>query len=656
MYALFFLLRKIISELLVKLFTGDTMSSKTKNKRENEKEAMKASKKMKTEEIHSKDGNSDHAGAFSKVVRSSNSNFSNGASGRDPHSHSNRSRDSKGDMRKKSVTSEKLEVQMSITSDDGSLHNAKCGNDSLKKRKRNEHQKPKVSDLPLPIEGHNSQGSRGSLEESRECDPRKEKKARVSKSDGKDSNRSKNAMVAGKKAARALKDQQMRLDSSTPSRMSLDAPDSLRRDLGSAQPAVAATSSSSKVSGSHRSKASRGEMKGSPVESVSSSPLRISNTDKFSEARKNTVTSKDNLQDASLFAMTSPRRSINGGHAGGSDETGKLKDDSFNVIHNGSLETSVIDFQARDWVHVSNAKGKADCVSSPNFPDQAVPGSNTLPLDQDNQSAYQTETSEQSRDERKRNDNLYTSNGSQSKKSGKGFSSRSKEKTRGLRAGFDDSKIKDADSFDGSMYEEKMKAGKNKPAEKSENSTDRMEKSYVSKKDSAGKVNREISKEESHHNVGGARPDVISCQDPIQNVQQKLDNEKSSSKLVSEKTGVEDSGRVKSHSLQPSVRGQSEATARTHATGESRKDKDQHAFEQDDALKVSKQSKKAEKQSGNQPVNLRKLTPTVQKGRDLDAASPARKESSSQAVTTAVKEAKDLKHMADRLKVLNYLY
>ncbi|KAI9122861.1 hypothetical protein K1719_005750 [Acacia pycnantha] len=53
--------------------------------------------------------------------------------------------------------------------------------------------------------------------------------------------------------------------------------DPLGRDSGSGLLSLAATSSSSKVSGSHKCRINYADMKGSPVESVTSSPLRIPN-------------------------------------------------------------------------------------------------------------------------------------------------------------------------------------------------------------------------------------------------------------------------------------------------------------------------------------------------------------------------------------------
>ena len=60
----------------------------------------------------------------------------------------------------------------------------------------------------------------------------------------------------------------------------LDGSNPLGKDFGSGQLSLVATSSSSKVSGSHKAKTNHKDVIGSPVESVTSSPLRTSNLDK----------------------------------------------------------------------------------------------------------------------------------------------------------------------------------------------------------------------------------------------------------------------------------------------------------------------------------------------------------------------------------------
>ncbi|CAA6654243.1 unnamed protein product [Spirodela intermedia] len=65
------------------------------------------------------------------------------------------------------------------------------------------------------------------------------------------------------------------------SKRSLDCVDSRKKDLSYGHPSTAAVSSSSKVSGSCKSKSNIHEARDSPVESVSSSPLRTSNDDEL---------------------------------------------------------------------------------------------------------------------------------------------------------------------------------------------------------------------------------------------------------------------------------------------------------------------------------------------------------------------------------------
>ncbi|KAK6913796.1 Zinc finger, CW-type, partial [Dillenia turbinata] len=82
------------------------------------------------------------------------------------------------------------------------------------------------------------------------------------------------------------------------SQQSLNAADITKRDPGKGQFSTAATSSSSKVSGSCKTRSNFLDLGGSPVESVSSSPLRASNPDGLTPLRR--IASKDH----------SPRRSL----------------------------------------------------------------------------------------------------------------------------------------------------------------------------------------------------------------------------------------------------------------------------------------------------------------------------------------------------------
>ncbi|XP_057866424.2 cysteine-tryptophan domain-containing zinc finger protein 7 [Cryptomeria japonica] len=83
--------------------------------------------------------------------------------------------------------------------------------------------------------------------------------------------------------------------------------DMLKRETGYAQPFVAATSSSSKISCSLKNLANIQEVRGSPVESVSSSPMRISKVEKPSLIGRNGLGVEDSI-DGDFPCFASPRR------------------------------------------------------------------------------------------------------------------------------------------------------------------------------------------------------------------------------------------------------------------------------------------------------------------------------------------------------------
>ncbi|XP_076899467.1 cysteine-tryptophan domain-containing zinc finger protein 3-like [Bidens hawaiensis] len=332
---------------------------------------------------------------------------------------------------------------------------------------------------------------------------------------------------------------------------------------------AAATSSSSKVSGSHKTKANNHEAKGSPVESVTSSPLRILNPDKLTPSRRN-IGSVDNSQD--------------------------LKKDSEN--DRGNYKSSIF-------------KKELDVAESL---DKGVPSLE-----------FESPGAKPSIQGERKNDDPSPSNGSRSRKNGKGSSSRSKEKNRSSKS--DIEKINLSERLTETSDVEKSKGGQNRPLDKVDNKPSvnpiKAEKGSALKKESSGKP--------------------VSIQDVKQNnTPIGRDSEKVSKWDVM--------GKGKPHSLPPSGKSQSESTRPPQPVVGSQKDNVGNrslndGVEGSDALKSIKQKKKDENQNGNQSVSIRHPTPTVHKG----TPSPLRRESSSQAAS-AIKEAKALKHMADRLK------
>lgn len=95
------------------------------------------------------------------------------------------------------------------------------------------------------------------------------------------------------------------------------------------------TSSSSKVSGSQMGKVNLRKTRGSPVESVSSSPFRLTSTDNNS-ARRNSLI-KDNVLSIGYSGNGSPKRYSDGEFDGFSDQSGtRAKDQSSNDCHRAS--------------------------------------------------------------------------------------------------------------------------------------------------------------------------------------------------------------------------------------------------------------------------------------------------------------------------------
>ncbi|XP_059295310.1 cysteine-tryptophan domain-containing zinc finger protein 3 isoform X2 [Lycium ferocissimum] len=489
---------------------------------------------------------------------------------------------------------------------DGSVN--KCDSkDSLKKRKRSESQDPET------------QPPREIIEETRDNGRRKEKKARVSKSGGKDSSRSRAS--GGTDGKGRGKEERVGQDlDSTLSQRSADAGDSSKRDLSALQPSVAATSSSSKVSGSHKNRASLQELKGSPVESVSSSPFRISNTDNCSSTKRN-AKRKDDHKNASSVPSSTPRRSSNGKHHG--------------------MESSGLDYQEKDVHDVSGAKIKAKITGSDfaTHQDTDVTGD---PLGQANQYACMTENPDQGLNNERRNNSQLHNNGSASKDE-KALLSQHKEKNRTVRSDSGKCKTKDPDisneSSDRRTDEGKLTSGRNKIEDKSGAGPDRLQQGP--KKDCFGKLLNENAKGDNQSKFGdhdGAelKVDVTSSLDKRQDPLTDRDDGRSFRKIADKAEKIEALEKGKSHLTSPSIRGQNETVPSSQPVP---------AFE-GEMLNASKQGKKSESHPGNTPNSLRHSTPPAHKVRD----SPARKDSASQAAANAIKEATNLKHLADRRK------
>ncbi|KAJ1395192.1 Zinc finger, CW-type [Sesbania bispinosa] len=221
------------------------------------------------------------------------------------------------DLQNRSVVPIKKGNQTPFSSDDGSLdimNSSKSG--SIKKRKLNDW---------LDNEKHNTLSVVGDIqygEESSVSGFRKEKKCRVLNTEAKSVTQgddklsrkggmkqvflsdSRDQTAVGIEVKSVDKAQQPRkLRKNVASYEALDYFDPLGKDLDSGQLPLAANSSSSKVSGSHKARNNLEDVRGSPVESVTSSPLRTSNLDKRILAAGN-MTEKDDSRKGGLSSMS----------------------------------------------------------------------------------------------------------------------------------------------------------------------------------------------------------------------------------------------------------------------------------------------------------------------------------------------------------------
>ncbi|EYU29861.1 hypothetical protein MIMGU_mgv1a025894mg, partial [Erythranthe guttata] len=469
---------------------------KIRTKLEADIDDSRASKRMKSEELRFDDENwaSDSGRTSSKAGHGSTS-LSN--------------KDLRGEAKKSLVPDMNAEMHVPGTSDNGLLISGKCDDkESVKKRKPKEHL-----------------GSGDFVEEI------------VSMSGGKDTNGSK-ASVDTDRKSRGKKDQNN------------------GHDIGDVHPSLAANSSSSKVSGSYKDKTNGQEVKGSPVESVSSSPSRF---DKVTSSRKK-LTGKDDFHDCGYVTAVTPRK-LSGGEDGGDDRTRTVKKDAIVTVNE----------------HVSDV-----CDDS---------------LRQSIQYAGSKHSSQRSKVEEKANIDQSQSSEFHSKKSGKGYSSHSKDKGHASGSDLDKANTKASDSMHDSLdnvqlYEEKSKSRRRKSDEKS--GTPINSEKLISKKDTAVGTSTENGKGQSQKKSGHDGQDAIKGQHKKHNLQQDHDNGK-----LPKKSNHTENG---------------------------------------DTLKPPNQRKKAENSNG-QPI--RHPTPNTHKIRDVEAPSPVRRDS----------PAKDLKHLADRLKV-----
>ncbi|XP_077240735.1 cysteine-tryptophan domain-containing zinc finger protein 7-like [Tasmannia lanceolata] len=708
--------------------------SKAKSKREAYQESYITSKKIKTDASHYsvvEDLHSEHD-VKGIAVPSLSNGFLTKVSGKNPQKHDGyfSSKDSKGNRRDNLLASGKnlkAPVQVSLNGENKTLFRASDvaksdKNDfAAKKRKVKEWQESQSYSESL------LKNEVSLKEETSESGIRKEKKARVSKSEGKESSTS-NADGKTDRKGRVTKillsasrdplpDEENRggnekehlvgqYRGNTMSQRTLDGIDSLKRDLGYAQPSMAATSSSSKVSGSRRSKANLQEVKGSPVESVSSSPLRLSNTENLLTARGNFL-GKDDATNIGISVLSNPTRCLDGKGDGGSDRsrTGKHK----TIMSHGASEPLAFDYLGEPYDYhdkganqISDSKPNDRVLSmtyegihgEPSPPEfeniNVVNGVGDL---SDQHNPYLNELRGKDHDHNTEKLSNHRVNGSSQRKSGKSSSSRSRDRYLSAKSDFDRGKIKVSDSFSEKedLYPAKSAYGvhiesHDRPPQDlrdgkynfREKGSMKSEKNYLGKKDFITNGSNEgriyypskfgvhesfhlhgsplPNKQRTDFNSGSGKSDAICNKDGKSNMQEKppqvtsRENEKLSNRVLSHRTDGAElvSGIGK---LLPSTDKQETQsrgpTAVQHKGG--RSDILPVDVSNGDALKVPKQPRKPDNENGTHHSSLRQSTANGIVGKDLDARSPLRKDSC-QVAANVLKEAKDLKHSADRLK------
>lgn len=325
------------------------------------------------------------------------------------------------------------------------------------------------------------------------------------------------------------------------------------------------------------------------------------------------------------------------------------------MARHGSLESSVLDFQEKDFTRVSGGKAKHLIVPSPDVTNHHPANCAADYLGQDTQYPGKTTSADRRHENDRQHENHYHVNGSRPRKCGKGSSSRSKDKNRNPNSELD-SKVTDSEliNVQAPSCEKKPTDGKVKIEEKLGVRSDENEDIYVAKKDSTGLLSSDSSKKGSQSKFRGHNgPDIKARAVPSHDA---TSTPKQSLLLDCEAV----SGRGKSPSLPPSGGGQNDTSSHCplpvsgSQKGNIAKISVINASESDNASRTHKQIRKIDHTNGIHHNSSRDPISNGHRGRDLDAPSPVKRDSSSQAATNALKEAKNLKHLADRLKVFSF--
>lgn len=687
---------------------GVASQSKMKIKTEADQDGTRASKKIKAEGFFSteEDWNSNH-GVFTRSSGpTSVSCLPQNAFLMDMKKCGEYSplKESKFDIKDNLMSSAKKAELVQASLDVGAPDMGRFDNRDIAAKKRKVKEWQESQDFPLEPPTHfglHVEANDVSFEGTSEGERKRRKKARGSKSEGKEPRRSMGDTFTDKRG-RASDIPSSRFRDSVDHEMEegkdyvdkdqqqtqcrggdiepVDGIDPLKKDLGYGLPSLAATSSSSKISGSRKSKANFQEAKGSPVESVSSSPLRVS--DKGTSARR-TLLGKDDPTNVDFLANGGLRRCSDGeGDVLGGHSRSSKSEKAHSVVHRASVESSVLGYQEKDVIPTSG--GKAKVPNEPSAVEHRKPlllngGADTV----DHQRIDRVELldKEHGNDGDQVNTH-YGCNGSHSRKSGKSSSLKSKEKHKSSRSDPDKGKRKVSDSLnkqegsysskksrkgsenesrDLTHYHDEPTGGKYKLQEKYGLKGGKDERSYLGKKEHLDKWSSEGKRENQPKYAGDVGTDVKPSATGSKDGKNNAGVERSSHRSFSDRSDHHKletvSGRGKSHLFSHSGEKQETQVRCLRPISSNHKGNETDLLPMDastggvgDELKVAKLHRKPDNQAGPGQNSLRHSTPGRVAASDLDGPSPVRKDSSIQAGNVALKEARDLKHSADRLK------
>ncbi|CAI9765879.1 unnamed protein product [Fraxinus pennsylvanica] len=257
------------------------------------------------------------------------------------------------------ISGEEQKDNVQKLADNGSLDTITCNKREIssKKRKLKDSQSSEEYQLTQHSNKSDLQNSKLSVKEVSSNSGFHREKSRVSRIDGEEFSKKNPLDRSIEKEWQARK-----YRAKLPVQLTMDDIESLRKDLGSELLSVAATSSSSKVSDSRKSRGNCKEVKGSPEESVSSSPMKMSYLNKLRPARMETKDKVDSrLND--FPTMGSPRKSL--------DRNGNSESNCLGTARKGKAtsglpepsEHPVLDF--RDSVSRDKFSGKSESGTNP---------------------------------------------------------------------------------------------------------------------------------------------------------------------------------------------------------------------------------------------------------------------------------------------------